>query len=86
MTMVGGPNSVKIIQISDTHLSPYEVAFHRQLGACLPTGSRRPAPDLVIHTGDLTIDGADHLEDITFADGTDGVRLPSPSADGAGQP
>lgn len=66
MTMVGGPNSVKIIQISDTHLSPSKPHFNDNWNPLLQW-IEAMAPDLVIHTGDLTIDGADHLADITFA-------------------
>jgi alkaline phosphatase D len=57
---------MKIVQISDTHFSPSKPHFN---------GNWEPVrrwietvkPDLVVHTGDLTIDGADQDEDIVFS-------------------
>jgi 3',5'-cyclic AMP phosphodiesterase CpdA len=57
---------MRIIQISDTHLSPGKAHFADNwppLAAWI--GARRP--DLVIHTGDVTVDGADVEEDIRHA-------------------
>lgn len=57
---------MKIIQITDTHLSPEKPHFNgnwEPLAAwIIQTGA-----DLVIHTGDLTVDGADQDDDITFS-------------------
>ncbi|HEV7319724.1 MAG TPA: metallophosphoesterase [Ensifer sp.] len=57
---------MKIVQISDTHLSPAKSHFN---GNWEPVRAwiEDVAPDLVIHTGDVTIDGADHEDDITFS-------------------
>ncbi len=57
---------MKIVQISDTHFSPSKPHFN---------GNWEPVrrwiesvkPDLVVHTGDLTIDGADREDDIVFS-------------------
>ena len=57
---------MRIIQISDTHLSPGKAHFSRNwapLAAWIV--ERRPA--LVIHTGDVTVDGAEVDEDLRYA-------------------
>lgn len=56
---------MKVIQITDTHFSPSKTHFNSNwtpLLAWLETEK----PDLIIHTGDLTVDGADQADDITF--------------------
>jgi 3',5'-cyclic AMP phosphodiesterase CpdA len=55
----------RIIQISDTHLSPGKTHFNGNW-APLAAWVRAQRPDLVIHTGDLTIDGADKDEDLVY--------------------
>jgi len=57
---------MKIVQISDTHLSPVKSHFNDNWEP-LRAWIEATAPDLVIHTGDVTIDGADHEDDITFS-------------------
>jgi 3',5'-cyclic AMP phosphodiesterase CpdA len=54
---------IKIVQISDTHLSPGKAHF---VGNWAPLAAWIAAelPDLVIHTGDLTVDGADEEADL----------------------
>jgi 3',5'-cyclic AMP phosphodiesterase CpdA len=55
---------MRIIQISDTHLSPGKAHFTDNW----PPVTRWVAeqcPDLVIHTGDVTVDGADVEEDLS---------------------
>jgi 3',5'-cyclic AMP phosphodiesterase CpdA len=57
---------MRIIQISDTHLSPGKPHFAdnwEPLAAWI-AGER---PDLVIHTGDVTVDGADVEDDLRHA-------------------
>jgi 3',5'-cyclic AMP phosphodiesterase CpdA len=57
---------MRIIQISDTHLSrvkPHFAANWPPLAAWIAA----QAPDLVIHTGDVTIDGADVEDDLRHA-------------------
>jgi 3',5'-cyclic AMP phosphodiesterase CpdA len=57
---------MRIIQISDTHLSPGKAHFANNwppLAAWIAAQN----PDLVIHTGDVTVDGADAEEDLRHA-------------------
>lgn len=57
---------MRIIQISDTHLSPGKPHF---LDNWLPLAAwiAGQRPDLVIHTGDVTVDGAEVEEDLEHA-------------------
>jgi 3',5'-cyclic AMP phosphodiesterase CpdA len=57
---------VKIIQITDTHFSPGKPHFNGNWEP-LARWIEESGADLVIHTGDLTVDGADRDEDITFS-------------------
>jgi 3',5'-cyclic AMP phosphodiesterase CpdA len=54
---------MRIIQISDTHLSPGKTHFADNW-APLALWIAEQCPDLVIHTGDVTVDGADVEEDL----------------------
>jgi alkaline phosphatase D len=56
---------MKIVQITDTHFSPTKPHFN---GNWEPLASwiEESGADLVIHTGDLTVDGADRDDDIAF--------------------
>ena len=54
---------MRIIQISDTHLSPGKAHFTDNW-APLARWIGEQSPDLVIHTGDVTVDGADLEEDL----------------------
>jgi 3',5'-cyclic AMP phosphodiesterase CpdA len=58
----------RIIQISDTHISPAKTHF---AGNWTPLAEwiATARPDLVIHTGDVTIDGADSDEDLRHCAG-----------------
>jgi alkaline phosphatase D len=56
---------VKIIQITDTHFSPEKSHFNGNWAPLL-TWIEDTRADLIIHTGDLTVDGADKPGDITF--------------------
>ncbi|HEY1474936.1 MAG TPA: metallophosphoesterase, partial [Pseudolabrys sp.] len=47
----------KLVQISDTHLSPGKAHFTDNW-APLAHWIAEQRPDLVIHTGDVTVDGA----------------------------
>lgn len=58
----------RIIQISDTHLSPAKAHFTDNW-APLAQWIAKERSDLVIHTGDLTIDGADDEEDLRYCAG-----------------
>jgi 3',5'-cyclic AMP phosphodiesterase CpdA len=57
---------MRIIQISDTHLSPGKSHFADNW-APLAAWIADQRPDLVIHTGDVTVDGADTEEDLRHA-------------------
>ena len=59
---------MRIIQISDTHLSPGKAHFVDNW-APLADWIARQNPDLLIHTGDVTVDGADAEEDLRYASG-----------------
>ncbi|RDJ22283.1 metallophosphoesterase [Bosea caraganae] len=58
----------RVLQISDTHLSPTKQHF-----ACnwapLTAWLAAQQPDLVVHTGDVTVDGADVDEDMSHCAG-----------------
>jgi 3',5'-cyclic AMP phosphodiesterase CpdA len=58
----------RIVQISDTHVSPRKAHFVENW-APLAAWIAAECPDLVIHTGDLTIDGADDEEDLRYCAG-----------------
>jgi 3',5'-cyclic AMP phosphodiesterase CpdA len=57
---------MRIIQISDTHLSPNKPHFDDNW-APLAAWIATERPDLVIHSGDVTVDGADEEEDLSYA-------------------
>ena len=56
---------MKIVQITDTHFSPTKPHFN---GNWEPLASwiEQSGADLVVHTGDLSVDGADKDDDIAF--------------------
>ncbi len=56
----------RIAQISDTHLSPTKPYFRSNFDL-VAEHLRAYAPDLVINTGDLALDGADHDGDLAEA-------------------
>jgi len=56
------------VQISDTHLSPQKSHFAENW-APLAAWIAAERPELVIHTGDLTIDGADDENDLRHCAG-----------------
>jgi alkaline phosphatase D len=57
---------VRIIQITDTHLSPSKPHFNTNWSP-LAQWVTDQNPDLVIHTGDLAVDGADIEDDLAFS-------------------
>jgi len=57
---------MRIVQISDTHLSPGKAHFAKNWPP-LAAWVAAQNPDLVIHTGDVTVDGADAEEDLQHA-------------------
>jgi Icc protein len=58
--------TVRIAQISDTHLSPTRTVFDANFDR-VAEHLRDLAPDLVVNTGDLSMDGADHAPDLALA-------------------
>jgi 3',5'-cyclic AMP phosphodiesterase CpdA len=59
---------LRLIQISDTHLSPAKPHFAANW-APLAAWIADERPDLVIHTGDVSIDGADSDDDLRHCAG-----------------
>ena len=59
---------MRVIQISDTHLSPGKTHFLDNWPP-LARWIAEQQPDLVIHTGDVTVDGAGVEEDLRHAAG-----------------
>ena len=57
---------MRIVQISDTHLSP-DKPHYLQNWAPLAAWIADQHPDLVIHTGDVTVDGAGVEADLSFS-------------------
>lgn len=55
-----------ILQLSDAHLSPRNTLFRGNLAAIRALADASP-PDLVVATGDLSLDGADREEDLILA-------------------
>lgn len=55
----------RVVQISDTHLSPTKTHFLRNWEP-LRAWVVAQRPDLIIHTGDVTLDGADDEEDMRY--------------------
>ncbi|TPK16963.1 metallophosphoesterase [Mesorhizobium sp. B2-5-7] len=57
---------MKIVQITDTHFSPTKPHFNGNWEP-LAAWIAQSGADLVIHTGDLSVDGADKDDDIGFS-------------------
>ncbi|MBB6262234.1 3',5'-cyclic AMP phosphodiesterase CpdA [Paenochrobactrum gallinarii] len=57
---------MRIIQITDTHLSPDKSHFNSNWEPLL-RWIEDQKPDLIVHTGDLTVDGADMDADLSFS-------------------
>lgn len=55
-----------VLQISDAHLSPRNTLFRENL-ALVAAWAEAVRPDLVVATGDLSLDGADREEDLELA-------------------
>jgi len=59
---------LRLVQISDTHLSRRKAHFAGNWSP-LAAWTAAQRPDFVIHTGDLTIDGADTEDDLVYCAG-----------------
>jgi len=66
----------RVIQISDTHLSPSKTHFGANWPPLASWLAKQDA-DLIIHTGDVTVDGADVEEDMRFC-AAQLAELPAP--------
>jgi alkaline phosphatase D len=55
-----------ILQVSDAHLSPRNLLFRENL-SLVAAWAAEARPDLVVATGDLSLDGADREEDLLLA-------------------
>lgn len=67
--------SIRIVQVSDTHISRKRSYFMDNWELFLGEMRASP-PDLIVHSGDLSFDGADDEDDIAFAR-TEQERLPA---------
>lgn len=56
----------RLVQISDTHLSPRDAYFQDNFETLQAWLHANP-PDLIINTGDISLDGADQEADLAFA-------------------
>ncbi|WP_439596657.1 metallophosphoesterase family protein [Falsiroseomonas sp.] len=65
-----------ILQLSDAHLSPRNDLFRGNLARIHAMAMASP-PDLVVASGDLSLDGADHDEDLALAAALHGA-FPAP--------
>jgi 3',5'-cyclic AMP phosphodiesterase CpdA len=63
---MANPATLRVIQISDTHLAD-EPSFFLENWAKLVTHVKARAPDLVIHTGDVSFDGANEEDQLRRA-------------------
>ena len=63
---VDGDRPVRIVQISDTHLSHRRAYAVPNVSAILDWIAADP-PDLVVHTGDITADDPDDVAEADFA-------------------
>lgn len=68
--------TIRIAHISDSHLSPTKPAFQPNFEKVV-AHVRMAAPDLVISTGDVSLDGAERTEDLAHAKAAhDAIGLP----------
>ena len=58
--------SIRVVQVSDTHLSSKRAYFHDNWEVFLAEMAADP-PDLVVSSGDMSFDGADDDDDLAFA-------------------
>jgi 3',5'-cyclic AMP phosphodiesterase CpdA len=76
-TMAGDPGSaIRIVQVSDTHVSRKRAYFVDNWDVFIDE-MRRVPPDLIVHSGDVSFDGAAEDDDVAFAR-SEKNRLPAP--------
>jgi 3',5'-cyclic AMP phosphodiesterase CpdA len=74
--MTGRTRPIRIVQVSDTHLSRKRGYFHDNWQVFVDEMRKAP-PDLIVATGDLSFDGAADDDDLAFARAMYD-RLPAP--------
>lgn len=74
--MSSAAKPVRIVQVSDTHLSRQRAYFHDNWEVFLAEMQKAP-PDLIVASGDLSFDGAGGDDDLAFAK-AEYDRLPCP--------
>jgi 3',5'-cyclic AMP phosphodiesterase CpdA len=57
---------IRIVQVSDTHVSRKRAYFVDNWDVFVDEMQHQP-PDLIVHSGDVSFDGADDEDDIAFA-------------------
>ena len=73
---VGGRDVIRIVQVSDTHVSRKRAYFVDNWDVFVDEMRRHP-PDLIVHSGDVSFDGAGDEDDLAFAR-SEKDRLPVP--------
>jgi 3',5'-cyclic AMP phosphodiesterase CpdA len=77
--MTGDPRleaAIRIVQVSDTHVSRKRAYFVDNWDVFVDEMNRQP-PDLIVHSGDVSFDGAGDEDDIAFArQQKDRLRVP----------
>lgn len=66
MTEATTSRPVRIVQVSDTHLSRVRGYFNPNFAVFAALMAKAP-PDLIVHSGDLSLNGADVEDDLVFA-------------------
>ena len=57
---------IRIVQVSDIHLSPTRGYFNDNF-AVFRDAMRADPPDLIVYSGDVSFDGPDHPDDLAYA-------------------
>jgi 3',5'-cyclic AMP phosphodiesterase CpdA len=65
-TIASAPEAIRIVQVSDTHVSRKRAYFVDNWDVFVDE-MRRDPPDLVVHSGDVSFDGAAEEDDLAFA-------------------
>lgn len=68
--------AIRIVQVSDTHISAKRAYFLDNWDLFVETMQRDP-PDLIVHSGDISFDGAGDEDDLAFS-AREMARLPAP--------
>lgn len=74
--MTSSTKPLRIVQVSDTHVSAKRAYFLDNWDVFVDLVRADP-PDLIVHSGDLSFDGAGDADDLAFA-AREKARLPAP--------